>query len=96
MKKIALVICLLFFFLFSFSQDSIYQWKVSSKKIAEGQFELSFSTQGNAQWQLYAPNQNLSEVPTTELQFADSSIRLTENFKESGTAKKWAEYFIQH
>ena len=87
MKKIALVICLLFFFLFSFSQDSIYQWKVSSKKIAEGQFELSFSTQGNAQWQLYAPNQNLSEVPTTELQFADSSIRLTENFKESGTAK---------
>lgn len=82
---------LLLFPLFCFSfiasaQDSIYRWSVTSKKIADNQYELSFSTQGNSQWQLYAPNQVLFDVPTTELQFADSSIQLNANFKQSGAA----------
>jgi thiol:disulfide interchange protein len=88
MKKRFLLISVLFLFsFFSFAQDSIYQWTVSSKKISASQYEIIFSTQGNSTWQLYAPNQNLSDVPTTEIQFTDSAIRLNGSFKESGAAK---------
>ncbi|MGN6402660.1 MAG: protein-disulfide reductase DsbD family protein, partial [Flavisolibacter sp.] len=82
---------LLFFFLllssfFSQAQESIqpFQWKVSSKKISSNQYEIIFSTQGNKAWQLYAPNQSLSDVATTELHFADSSIQASKTVKDSG------------
>ena len=70
------------------AQDSTqpFQWKVTSKKIADGKYEIIFSTGGNKNWQLYAP-QTLSDVPTTELQFSDSSIQATNFLKDSGTAK---------
>lgn len=70
------------------AQDSIppFQWKVTSKKIADGKYEIIFSTPGNKSWQLYAP-QTVSDVPTTELQFSDSSIQTTNTLKDSGTAK---------
>jgi cytochrome c biogenesis protein CcdA len=58
-------------------QDSITAikgWKVESKKIADGKYELVFSVPGTGGWQLYAPNQLLLETPTTELKFRDSSI----------------------
>lgn len=69
------------------AQDSTqaFQWEVTSQKVADGRYEIIFSTQGNKNWQLYAP-QILSEVPTTELQFADSSIRVA-NIQDSGAAK---------
>lgn len=70
------------------AQDSTppFQWKVTSKKIADGKYEIIFSTPGNKSWQLYAP-QTVSDVPTTELQFSDSSIQTTNTLKDSGTAK---------
>jgi len=67
------------------AQDSTaYQWDVSSKKIADGVYELSFSTSGNAKWQLYGPNEVISEVPSTELIFSDSAITMSGAFIESG------------
>lgn len=74
----------LVFSLLGFAQDSAFQWKVSSQKIGEIQYELVFSTPGNEQWQLYAPNQKLLDVPTVELQFADSSIQPQGTFEISG------------
>jgi thiol:disulfide interchange protein len=62
-----------------------FQWKVSSKKMATGKYEIIFSTEGNKTWQLYAP-QTLSDVPTAELQFADSSIQAAKAIKDSGAA----------
>ena len=85
---------LVFFFilagLFSHSQDSIqpFHWKISSKRISSNQYELIFSTEGNKSWDLYAPNQVLSEVPTTELQLSDSAIQMAEAFIDSGASNK--------
>ena len=70
------------------SQDSsVYNWQVSSRKIADNQYELSFTTNNAGNWQLYAPGQLLADIPTTELQFADSSIQLVNGFNASGEVK---------
>src|SRR6476660_3894774 len=72
----------------AFSQDSAaVQWQVTSKKISDKEYELKFVTNGPNGWQLYAPNQILSEVATTELQFSDSAIQSTGAFKDSGAVK---------
>jgi cytochrome c biogenesis protein CcdA/thioredoxin-related protein len=69
------------------AQDSTaYQWEVSSKKIADGIYELSFITPGNTKWQLYGPNEVISEVPSTELIFSDSAITGGGAFTESGNS----------
>jgi len=69
---------LFFFFLLNsfsiFSQDSTrFDWKVSSRKTAEGSYTLSFTTDPPNGWLLYAPMQ-VSELQTTELQLEDSSV----------------------
>ena len=71
------------------AQDSntVFAWQVSSKKISLNQYEIIFSTQGNKGWQLYAPNQSFSDVPTTELQFSDSAIQASKTLKDSGDIK---------
>lgn len=69
------------------AQDTTFTWKVTSKKIQDKQYELIFSTEGNPDWQLYAPNQVIFDVPTTELHL-DSSIRFDGQFRESGNVKK--------
>jgi cytochrome c biogenesis protein CcdA/thioredoxin-related protein len=69
------------------AQDStsIYKWKASSKKTGDKQYELKFTTDGAKGWQLYAPNQVLSEVPTTEFQFNDSAVKLRRITVDSGS-----------
>ena len=67
--------------------DTIFKWNVTSKKIADKTYELQFSTNGAGTWQLYAPNQSLSDVPTSEFLFADSSIQLSGIAKDSGQVK---------
>lgn len=65
---------LLIFSLVGNSQDSAaYKWNITSAKISNNEFQLIFSTPGNANWQLYAPNQLLSEVATSEIKFSLSS-----------------------
>lgn len=69
-----------FFFLFlfntAFAQEpaTLKGWTVESKKAGEGKFELSFHLSSTEGWQLYAPNQVLLDIKTTELQFTDSAI----------------------
>lgn len=86
-----IILFFLFFTSFVFSQDSAttspYSWKAEAKKISDGNYEIDFTTTGNNGWQLYAPNQVLSDVKMAELIFADSSISQEGKFAESGGAK---------
>ncbi|NOT49867.1 MAG: DUF255 domain-containing protein [Chitinophagaceae bacterium] len=70
-------------------QDTAIQnWKFESKKTGEGKFELSFSGTISGGWQVYAPNQIVGDVKTTELQFPDSSIIQEGDFIVEGTPDK--------
>ena len=78
------------FFLLSASalaQDtpSPFEWKVTSEKINAGTYQLSFSTPGNHEWELYGPNEVISDVRSTELEF-DSSVTAPKEFTDSGEA----------
>lgn len=64
---------------------SPYKWTISAKKIGEGKYELSFSTNGAQGWQLYSSAQPDSTFGTTTLSFGDSAISFEKNFAESGT-----------
>ena len=71
-------------------QDSTaYQWEVSGKKIQDKVYELTFTTTGSPKWQLYGPNEVISDVPAVELELADSSIQITKPFKEAGDSKSF-------
>jgi cytochrome c biogenesis protein CcdA/thioredoxin-related protein len=89
LKPAVVVIMALFFFTSLVAQDSsaIQGWKVSSKKIAEGRFELLFEVPVTNGWQLYAPNQLLSDIKTTELKFPDSNIVQQGGFVMTGEPK---------
>jgi thiol:disulfide interchange protein DsbD len=81
---------LLFFFSTSFAiaQDtSVFEWRVISKKLDDKTYELHFSTVGAKDWQLYAPNQSLSDVATTELVFGDSSVQTVSVMADSGSIR---------
>jgi len=53
---------LLFFISFhAVAQDStLYKWQVSSKKIDDKTYEVSFHTPGNSNWELYGANEVIS------------------------------------
>ncbi len=94
MRKILLLkwlMGLLFFSpLLANSQDSagIAGWAASAKKIADGKYELTFKLSSTQGWQLYAPNQVLSEIKTTEISFEDSNITQQEKWVATGEVKK--------
>lgn len=70
------------------AQDStLYRWEVSSKKVGDKTYEISFHTPGNADWELYGANEVISEVPSTTVEF-DSSIVVDKTFKDSGNIKE--------
>lgn len=85
-KKINITATLLlglFLSIVTVAQDpaaQVHRWKVESKKISEGKYELLFSTPASADWKIYAPNQVLLDVKTTELNFADSAIKQEGDF----------------
>jgi len=91
-----------FFLLFSvsvFSQDSlgaVHIWKVDSKKISEGKYELTFSGTITGNWQVYAPNQILLEEKTTVLKFADSSIVQEGDFIIEGSPKEISSVIFEN
>ncbi len=74
------------FFLMAQDVTQVFKWKVSSKKVSATEYELEFSTTPEKSWQLYAPNQDLSGVPSSTLSL-DSSIKHTSLFKDSGVTK---------
>ncbi|MEP7373064.1 MAG: thioredoxin family protein [Chitinophagaceae bacterium] len=94
LRNIKLAASFLFIILFPLiviAQDSsatVYSWKVASNKISEGKYELTFKTPSSGDWYLYAPNQVLLDVNTTELNFADSAIKQVGNFEIEGTKFK--------
>ncbi|HLK29891.1 MAG TPA: cytochrome c biogenesis protein CcdA [Puia sp.] len=92
MGKTKSVILLLFVFVLNHSlhaQDSsAFNWNVQSKKINDRIYELTFKTAIKNGWQLYAPNQSISDIHAVELSFADSAIKADTMYKESGTAKQ--------
>jgi cytochrome c biogenesis protein CcdA/thioredoxin-related protein len=92
MKKIRF--CLIGFLVFAVQlavqgQDStqVFRWSVSSKKVSDKVYELVFSTQGNSQWNLYAPNQDLSGVASASLTLNDSAFHVLDEMKQAGTVK---------
>jgi thiol:disulfide interchange protein DsbD len=84
-----LIIISVGFFNQTSAQDSIakFLWTASSKKIADKKYELIFSTNGAAGWQLYAPNQMPGGVKSVDLIIKDSSITFDNQFTESGESK---------
>jgi thiol:disulfide interchange protein len=88
-KFIVLFTWLLFFSGTIFSQDtaSVFPWKVVSKKISDGRYELVFSTTVSGKWELYSPLQK-TDLQTTELQFNDSSISQEGKFSEKGEVRQ--------
>lgn len=90
-KLIAVFSFFLFFTITGWGQDSlgaVPTWKVDSKKLGEGKYELTFSGNITGDWQVYSPNQSLLDVKTTELKFADSNIIHEGNFILEGTGKE--------
>jgi thiol:disulfide interchange protein DsbD len=82
-----LLFFLLFFSASATAQDSsLYEWKVSSRKIDANKYELIFSTPGNSNWQLYGPNESIADTRSTEIE-VDSSVTVDPKFADSGTAK---------
>jgi thiol:disulfide interchange protein len=88
MKYFLLSVLSCFIIISGVAQDSTaYKWTVSSKKVSEKVYELTFSTPGNGQWQLYGPNEVASDVRAMELELGDSSITINRPFAESGDSK---------
>ena len=90
LKRCPALNLLFLFFLLSASalaQDtpSPFEWKVTSEKINTGTYQLNFSTPGNHEWELYGPNEVISDVRSTELEF-DSSVTAPKEFTDSGEA----------
>lgn len=85
MKLIFTLTTACLFAIMGFAQDSaLFKWTVSSKKLSDNKYELRFQTPGAQGWQLYAPNEVISEVPAAELLFADSSIAVEKPFNSEG------------
>ncbi len=75
-------------FLCAFTQDSLsVKWQVKSEKISSGEYRLVFSTPVNNSWQLYAPGQDISGIPSSALVFRDSSISIVKALTGSSDAK---------
>jgi thiol:disulfide interchange protein len=97
MKYFLLALTLGFLLTPGFAQDSTaFKWTVTSKKISEKTYELTFSTSGNGAWQLYGPNEIASEVPAVEIELGDSSISLVKPYRENGDGKTIASEIFEN
>ncbi|MGZ3851491.1 MAG: protein-disulfide reductase DsbD family protein [Flavisolibacter sp.] len=95
MKKIGFCFFVFLFFssqLTAKAQDSVklFRWNVSSKRISPNTYQLVFSTPGNGEWNLYAPNQDLSGVSSASLTLNDSAFHVVGDFQQSGAVKTGA------
>ncbi|MBI3139354.1 MAG: thioredoxin family protein [Sphingobacteriales bacterium] len=84
--RLLLPVLFVLFYTAALAQDSIvytYAWKVTSKKTAEREYEISFSTAGKSGVQLYAPGQDIGGVASTTLVFPDSGISILQPLRIS-------------
>lgn len=63
------------------ASDSLFHWEATAKKIVANRYEIRFSAKPSNAWQLYAPDQTILDIPTTELRFTDSAIRVLSPFQ---------------
>jgi cytochrome c biogenesis protein CcdA/thioredoxin-related protein len=91
MKRVLLfTFCLLFAFTIVNGQDSsVFRWEVVSQKIADKTYQLNFTTLGTDAWDLYGPNELISEIPSMEIAFSDSSIQIQKPFGEKGKSQNF-------
>lgn len=83
-----LAAAILLFALPLFGQDATgFEWNVVSKKTDDKKYELIFTTPGLSGWDLYAPNQDFDGFKTIELKFLDSTIRIAQQYADSGSSK---------
>ncbi len=62
-------------FISGFAQDSSYvRWNVKSEKLSQGEYKLIFTSAISSNWELYAPSQDISGIPSSALIFKDSTI----------------------
>ena len=87
-RRLPFLLVLVFFFTGAIGQDTAYQWKASSNKIGDKTYELVFTSNGNPNWQLFAPNQLLNDAPAVTLEFRDSSLQVSPTFNQKGETKK--------
>jgi len=94
----ALTTALLFCTVRLFSQQdssAVFPWKISSKKVGDASYELTFTTAGVPGWLLYSPVQLSPDIETTTaLQFNDSSITQEGKFSEAKNIKTFASKFF--
>ncbi|MFM2139626.1 MAG: hypothetical protein RJA57_1933 [Bacteroidota bacterium] len=65
------------------SSEGLSGWEVSSSKAkADGEYDIRFRIPALGGWQLYAPEQELSGVKTTEVLFPDSSVMQVGPFRQ--------------
>lgn len=91
MRFPAVLIGCFLFPLLVFSQEKVtipHDWKVESKKLGDGKYELLFRAGKAGDWRIYAPGQVFLEVKTTELVFPDSAIRQEGDFSFDASAVK--------
>ena len=90
MVNIRLFLLFLFFSnLQLLAQDSsAWHWEVKSNKKSASSFDLHFKVNPPKGWLLYAPNAMISDVPTMEFSFTDSSIRVSGTVQTIGQSKK--------
>ena len=86
-KNCLLVLLPLFFGFILTAQESAFKWEVTGIKKSAGVYEIEFKTPGNDQWQLYGANEQFDDVPSVEIELADSSIKIEKPFLESGQKK---------
>ena len=86
-KNCLLVLFSLFFSFILTAQESAFKWEVTGIKKSAGVYEIEFKTPGNSQWQLYGANEQFDDVPSVEIELADSSIKIEKPFLESGQKK---------
>jgi thiol:disulfide interchange protein DsbD len=87
MQKFRILLFLLFSSLSLVAQESltgVQQWEITSEKTGDGKYILHFRGQVKQGAHVYEPNQVLLDTRTTELQFADSSVRAVGPYQVTG------------
>lgn len=77
--KQTVFVCFVFLLLLAektIAQDaSSWKWQVKSVRLGGNKFELQCAVKVPAQWDLYAPGQDISGITSSSLSFSDSSIQ---------------------
>jgi thiol:disulfide interchange protein len=98
-RHFVVLLSILFIAFSAVAQDtvtSVHRWEVSSRKAGEGKYELTFQAPAAGDWKVYAPNQVLLDVKTTELVFADSSITPAGSFSVQSKEEEEASQIFEN